>query len=582
MICRTHAACLPVLLIAAGCAKNPEKGTTAATDDGTTGTTTEEPVEPLLFEMTAPTSGAIVDADSVTAEGSWSGGLDTVVTVNGVVIDQEGDFSLESSHSDVLWPDSPLWPVLGDAHDQEGTWARARATLIQGAAAPANAPIEDGLMFRLTDNVLDQLSASLDTLTAELDLESLLVSEDPVTSVAGIDLFVNGVSYGDLLPGLDFTGSGLSYSLRVEAVSLDIFIDAGILGDYDTELAADAIIVSGDMVFGVDGAGGLTVTASNTAVATENLELFGFTDRFGLVDSLLGDTIAVEVESVIVDALGGLLEAQESLRSLEFSGLLIESDFVNAIHDPDGVTILADSRLALSEGGDLGDRLSTDEAWSLPTGKDSPSGTPYQAGLYLDDDLISALGAGLAATDLLTQEIAGDDLGSFSLDTSLLGTIIPGFDTLPSGQPVSLRTRPTTVPVGQAGREGFAGELHLGGLELDLLTDADGDGTDDVVMVVALDAIVGLAPGAEGELFAIDLIDSQATLLSTTLGSGPDEVEPGLANLIDLAVPLLVGDLLGDALTFDLGGAELSVVDGAGVGDRAALFLDVDLSGLEL
>ena len=53
-------------------------------------------------------------------------------------------------------------------------------------------------------------------------------------------------------------------------------------------------------------------------------------------------------------------------------------------------------------------------------------------------------------------------------------------------------------------------------------------------------------------------------------------------NLIELAVPLLVGDLVGGLLDLELGGLGLAIVDGAGVDDRAALYLELDLSGLEL
>jgi hypothetical protein len=205
----------------------------------------------------------------------------------------------------------------------------------------------------------------------------------------------------------------------------------------------------------------------------------------------------------------------------------------------------------------------------------------YQGGLFLDDDLLSAIGAALAAGDLLEQEVDGD-LGGLTLDTSLLGNIVPAFETLPPGQPVSISTRPSVPLVGRAGRVGYAGELHLGGLTLDLKTDQDGDGAEDVVMTVMLDAVIGLAAGEGEELIAIDLIDSQSTLLSTTLEADLDETEAGLASLINVAVPALVNGLLGDTLDLDLDGLQLTVVDGAGVGNRVGLFLDVDFSELAL
>ena len=99
-------------------------------------------------------------------------------------------------------------------------------------------------------------------------------------------------------------------------------------------------------------------------------------------------------------------------------------------------------------------------------------------------------------------------------------------------------------------------------------------------MQVAIDAVVGLTPGEGASLVGVGLIDSTASLLWTDLGSTPEEVEPGLDSLISLAVPLLVNDLIGDALAFDFDGVGISVVDGAAVEDRAALFVTLDLSGL--
>jgi hypothetical protein len=570
---------LLVTLSLVGCAKNSSKNTQTVTEP-----TDEEPVEPtdpILLTMTAPSSGGIVDVDSVTAEGTWSGGLDTVVAVNGTDVGPAGSWSVNTDHAAVLWPDSPLWPVLADARDAEGSWARARATLIQGASTPALDIIEDGLMFRLTENVLGEIDGLLDSVVADLDLSSLLVSSDPVASVLGSDIYIVGGTFGELVPTVDFTASALEYTLRVEDVVINLETSGGVLGGLDLDLEADAVTVSGNLVLGVDADGGLTATPGGTSVTTENIELFGITDSWGLVDSLLGDTVATTIDEELVEAIDGLLEAQEELRYLEISGISVLSDFVDVVHDSFGVTIIADSRIELADGSSPGDRLTTDERLSVPSGTTSPDGVAYQGGLFLDDDLLSAIGAALAAGDLLEQEVDGD-LGGLTLDTSLLGNIVPAFETLPPGQPVSISTRPSVPLVGRAGRVGYAGELHLGGLTLDLKTDQDGDGAEDVVMTVMLDAVIGLAAGEGEELIAIDLIDSQSTLLSTTLEADLDETEAGLASLINIAVPALVNGLLGDTLDLDLDGLQLTVVDGAGVGNRVGLFLDVDFSELDL
>lgn len=537
------------------------------------------PVEPLAFTMTGPDSGAFEPGSSLTATGTWSGGASPTLTVNGAASSPAaGEWSVQTDRGAVLWPDSPLWPVLAEASDAEGAWLRGRRTVIHGEGVSAEAPVPTGLVMRLTDELLVDLTPVLDDAVAGLDLSSLLVSTEPVASLLGAEVYITGASFGALLPDFDFRASGLYYSLRVESVVVYITLDFGFLGDTEVELRADALTVFGDIIFGVDSAGGLTATPANTDVATENIELFGITDSFGLVDLLLGDTLAGQVEGIVVDTLGGLLEAQESLRRLELSGLVIESDFTSVNHDEDGVNLVATSRVT-AEGDAPEQRLTTPSGFSNPRGMITPSGVPFHAGLYLDDDLISALGGGLIASGLLVQEVSGD-LGSLTLDTSLLGGFIAGFDTLPAGQPVTIRTRPTVAPVGTTVDEpGVALALHLGGLELDLLTDQDGDGADDVVMTVVVDAIIGVTAGEEGALIGVELLDSSATLLSTSLPATPAEVEPGLSTLIGVAVPLLVGDLLGDALAFDLGGITITTLDAGAVDDHGALYLELDPSG---
>ena len=61
-----------VVLSALGCAKNAAKSTQNSTGGGSDDGSGEAQIEPLVFTMTAPASGAIRDADTVTAEGTWS------------------------------------------------------------------------------------------------------------------------------------------------------------------------------------------------------------------------------------------------------------------------------------------------------------------------------------------------------------------------------------------------------------------------------------------------------------------------------------------------------------------------------
>ena len=103
------------------------------------------------------------------------------------------------------------------------------------------------------------------------------------------------------------------------------------------------------------------------------------------------------------------------------------------------------------------------------------------------------------------------------------------------------------------------------------------------VMTIALDAVVGVALGDAEELLAVDVAATEVTLLESTLYSSPAEVEDGLSGLLDIAVPLLIGSLLGDALDLSDLPVELLPVDSGPIDDRAALYLDLgDVSGLSL
>jgi hypothetical protein len=569
-----------------GCRKEVEPGKDGDVDQGDDGGDDGQPEpepEPLAFSLTGPDDGVFETGASLSVTGTWSGGLDPVLTVNGAASSPAaGDWQVDSPRSAVAWPDSPLWPILAEGADARGVWMRGRRTAVYGDSVSSEAPVSEGLVLRLTDAFLVELEPALDAAVDSFDLDSLLAGTDPVASVLGADLFITGVEFGALVPSFDFRSSGLHYSLRVEDIIVYAVLDAGFLGTTDFELQAGAVIVEGDVIFGVDASGGLTATAANTAVSTEDVELFGITDSFGLVDLLLGDTLSGQVEGVVIDTLGGLLEAQESIRLLELEGLLIESDFTEVNHDEQGVNLVAESRVSATTGTLPPQRLTTADAFSNPTSTETPSGLPYHAGLFLNDDLVSALGAGLVASGLLNQEVSGD-LGSISLDTTLLGAIVDGFDQLPPGQPVTIKTRPTVAPVGAVvSTEGVATALHLGGLELDMMTDQDGDGVEDVVMTVVVDAIAGITAGADGALIGVELVESNATLLSTSLDTTPAAVEPGLATLISVAVPALVGNLLGDALTFDLSGITITTIDAGPVGNHGALYLELDPSGFSL
>src|SRR5690606_13871270 len=118
-----------------------------------------------------------------------------------------------------------------------------------------------------------------------------------------------------------------------------------------------------------------------------------------------------------------------------------------------------------------------------------------------------------------------------------------------------------------------AARLHVGGLALEFWADADEDGADDLVMTCVADATLGLAGGEA--LLDVELVATDVTLVSTSLDvEDPSDVEVPLEGLLSTLLP----GILGDALSGGFGEmSEVTVVGSGPVGDRAALYLDLDL-----
>ncbi len=535
---------------------------------------------PLSFDLQDPGDAITTDLVSLPVSGVVDG-VAPVVTVNGVPAEiEDGAWTVPAAHADVPWPDSPLFPILGEAVDADGAWLRDRVTLAQGESAEAGAVVPDAIGARLTDHALVAFDPIIQQTVAELDLGELIDPTTPVAEILGAQVYVSDAAIGGVSIDLDFTAQGLAYTLVATDVAATLLIDFGLF-DTDGDLFVEQIDVEGLVLIGAD-AGELSLTPLDTSVAITGLEALGFDDPTGIIDGLLNtflsDTLAGLLEEQVVALADDLLSVLDDITQLELSGMVLNTRFTGATHDEDGVTIIADTAVSVTEGTMPAMRFANPQASPSYAGMTTSAGEPYAVALFLDDDLLSAIGAGLAGAGLLEQEVGGD-LGGITLDTTLLGASVPGFDTLPPGEDVTLSIAPTLAPLGTAGSATpEAGRLHIGGLIADFLVPSV---QAEPVMTVALDAIVGIGLGEE-ELLAVDVVDTRATLLSTTLGSTPADVEPGLQTLIGLAVPLLVGDLLGDALDLSSLPVELVPLESGPVGDRAAVYLDLgDVSGLE-
>ena len=204
----------------------------------------EEERIPLSFDMVDP-AGAAYTEDGIVAVNGVVGGDSPVVTVNGTpAAIEDGLWDGSASHLDVLWPDSPLFPILGEATDAHGGWARDRVVLAKGATTDTSAEIPSAIGARLTDHALVALDPVIQETIAGLDLGELLVSSDPVADILGADVYVTAASLGGATVDLDFTERGLAYTLVASDIDATLLLDFGWF-DTDGDVYVERVDISG-------------------------------------------------------------------------------------------------------------------------------------------------------------------------------------------------------------------------------------------------------------------------------------------------------------------------------------------------
>ena len=384
--------------------------------------------DPFTFSLTTPDTPLITGSTSVDVAGTITGDQ-PVARVNGVEVEiVDGGFATEAAYEGALWADSPLFPVLAEGVNADGAWARERVMLAVGESTSTADTLYSAIGARLTDHALEQLGPAIDNIIGGLDLTRLLVSEDPVTTVLGADVYVTDASFGAVEVSLGFTRDGLAYDLTARDVTVALLVDAGWF-DTDGDVDVQQIDVDGVIEMGISG-GELTLTPFDTSVLITGLGIFGFSDPTGIIDGLVNDflseTLAGLLEEQVIDLADELVGLLDEITELELEGLVLETDFASVSHDDDGITLLADTRVTATTGTLPAERFANPGDMPVILGQTAPSGAPYAVGLYLDDDLLSAIGAGLVAAELLNQEVGGD-LGALTLDTTLLGAAVPGF-----------------------------------------------------------------------------------------------------------------------------------------------------------
>ena len=568
------------LLLFPGCPDSDQELGANQTDDDDDDTTPDDP-DPLTLAITSPDEGTIGWGPGVAVAGTVTGD-EPVVAVTGVdAALEEGGFA-----ADVAVDENAVFtPLLAEADDSSG-WLRDRRTFVHGDTVDSTLPVERGMALRITDHGLDGVEAIALGEFNEDAIEQMILDSNPLYSGV-IDINATAASIGGMEIDLDAEGTGLGLLATLSDVSIDVSVDAGILGTHPGSIWLDRVDVDGLVTLSaVAGALVVEIPEINVDLVGMQLDFAGIWDWvLVIIESVapvfLEDLIAGLLGDEVIAAVEGLLGTIDEGFSL--GPVTIGIAFAETAHDVDGFNVVLDMEVDVGETvvEVPAHRVTTDGEMPALWGSLTPIGqVPYGVHLVVDDDALNAIGIGLLASGELVQEIEGQIPGDLPIDltAALFKGTFPSLD-VDDDELMYLRTEPSVAPVGTAA-EGPDGVLdfHIPGFLLDIDTDLDGSGEPDPAYTVALDAVVQATVDTEAGDLAITGGDMTSTLIvcSETLNCDRTEGE-GLAELMNLIIPMAVGSLVGN-LTGIIPGVTMVPLEGGAcgsAGDHASFYANL-------
>ncbi len=578
-----------ISLTVLGCKPQPpdaDDDDTWGDDDDTWGDDddTFQPPE-LAIAITSPPEGTIGTQASVRVEGTVTGSH-PVVIVNGNEAQVEGDtFSVEIA----LHNQDPFTPILAEAVDETG-WVRDRHTYLHGDKISASDRVRRGLAVRLTDRGMDGLEAFVLASFTPDSIAQMILASNPLydDSWLGNQVVVTAddATIGGLELDLDAMSDGIHIDAALTDVAIDVTADAGWVGTYEGTVYVDEVLVTGIASLSASG-GSLVVDIPELTV-----ELVNMTTDFPGIWDWIEDLILWLIPGFLEDAVSSMLQeevvaaVEQVLGSLDqgfpLGPVTVGLAFDTVQHDNKGIAAILDLELALGPGGgDTPDeRVSTPGDLPQLTGSTTPMENPYGAWVVLDDDALNAIGIALFGSGLLNQQLEGTLPGDIpmELNAGLLMGMFPSLEgELEDGDPLTITTSPSVPLVGRPrpGPEGVL-EFILPGFLVDIAGDLDGDGTADPIFTLAIDGVLLVGIDPDGDSLSVSGEDMAATLIRSSIDSEKSEGED-LATLLQLAIGLMVGDLVDQLVTL-IDGMAMVALEGGACGpeeDHASFYADL-------
>ncbi len=458
---------------------------------------------------------------------------------------------------------------------------------------PAGATIDDALAVNVTPEGLDQvgglvagflpeegialdpvsvgnigdncfISTGLDATNINVGLEIVdtVVIPSPGTITVEIDALVNVNEPTDVFQ-LDYElpvcidggcpGYVTAFPVTI-AVPIDLAIVQGPNGPVLDATVGQAVVDNGLMDTDINLDCGLqTIEDIASALGFSIYEfIIGFAEDF-LIDEINNQT--AEIEVLIEDAFNAAT-IEESVEiqpgvvldlRLAPHDLQIDQAGVQLIMEGSAAADPAECIAAFDAGSSPG------TAGPVPSLANEPAGT--QVAAHASDDFVNQALYGVWRSGLLCQELAGGEVGGFSIDTGLLGLLggEPYQDLFPETQPMIIQTVPTTPLVAD-----FTGsndiDVPLEDFEVRFYAELDGRMARALGVAISPDVGVNLNYDETiGEL-GVDVAlgnEFRTELTGDSMTPGrEDEVLQSVDGALVGLVDTLVGSLLGDAIAF--------------------------------